>query len=117
MDKAIGKRWVKALRSGKYKQGNAGVMKLGGCYCCLGVLREVIKSKDTSKFYLTFEETATCNLRTPKGTILKDPTNESYEIVSTLATLNDHGIVIDGKFERFTFEEIADVIEFEMENL
>lgn len=29
-------RWLKALRSGEYKQGE-GILQWNGCYCCLGV--------------------------------------------------------------------------------
>lgn len=42
MDQKIKKEWVKALRSGEYKQGR-GRLKCGDEYCCLGVLGRVIK--------------------------------------------------------------------------
>lgn len=35
-------KWVKALRSGKYKQGFCQLRR-GDSYCCLGVLCEVLK--------------------------------------------------------------------------
>ena len=34
------KRWIEALRSGKYKKGN-GTLKYGDSYCCLGVACEI----------------------------------------------------------------------------
>jgi hypothetical protein len=34
------KKWVEALRSGKYEQGN-GYLRQGGLYCCLGVACEL----------------------------------------------------------------------------
>jgi hypothetical protein len=37
MNKRIKKKWVAALRSGKYEQGIAHLKKYKG-YCCLGVL-------------------------------------------------------------------------------
>lgn len=40
MDKQIKAKWVKALRSGKYKQGRQKLAR-GGRYCCLGVLRKI----------------------------------------------------------------------------
>lgn len=45
MNKNIAKKWVKALRSGKYKQGD-GYLKItdcsgDSCHCCLGVLCEL----------------------------------------------------------------------------
>jgi hypothetical protein len=40
MDKKLKARWVKALESGKYKQGTNRLAG-GGYYCCLGVLRKI----------------------------------------------------------------------------
>jgi hypothetical protein len=41
MDAQIKQKWVEALRSGKYQQGQ-GILKGGNEYCCLGVLCEVM---------------------------------------------------------------------------
>jgi hypothetical protein len=40
MKPSIKAKWVKALLSGKFKQGT-GAMEKNGKYCCLGVLRKV----------------------------------------------------------------------------
>jgi hypothetical protein len=44
MDKKLKAKWIKALRSGEYKQGK-GVLRSGtgkdASYCCLGVLCDV----------------------------------------------------------------------------
>ena len=50
MNKALKKKWVAALRSGKYRQGRARLCtpaKHGGHvkYCCLGVLCEISKAE------------------------------------------------------------------------
>lgn len=37
MNKRIKKSWIKALRSGKYEQGE-GALRKGDQFCCLGVL-------------------------------------------------------------------------------
>lgn len=37
MDPEVKKKWLEALRSGKYKQGK-GKLKRSDTYCCLGVL-------------------------------------------------------------------------------
>lgn len=41
MDADIKKKWIEALRSGKYKQG-IGFLNNNGKYCCLGVLCEAM---------------------------------------------------------------------------
>jgi hypothetical protein len=42
MDKKLKAKWVKALRSGKYAQGQTVMFNDNtGAYCCLGVLCEV----------------------------------------------------------------------------
>lgn len=38
MDKDIKEKWVKALRSGEYKQGTGTFLDDKNRYCCLGVL-------------------------------------------------------------------------------
>lgn len=38
MNKRIKKLWIKALRSGKYKQAHAAMRTRDNTFCCLGVL-------------------------------------------------------------------------------
>ena len=46
MDKKLKTKWVKALRSGKYKQGRLGLYNSESRgYCCLGVLASVVSGK------------------------------------------------------------------------
>lgn len=44
MDKKLKAKWVKALRSGDYQQGE-GVLRSGDRFCCLGVLCDLVDSK------------------------------------------------------------------------
>lgn len=44
MNKTIKAKWVKALRSGRYRQA-MGFLELRGSYCCLGVLCRVMKAE------------------------------------------------------------------------
>lgn len=82
-------RWVRALRSGDYKQGG-GCLKHAGRYCCLGVLGELEGVlKECAKNLL----------------VNKSSGNAVFLTLSTqgrLATRNDNGI---------SFSEIADWIE------
>jgi len=50
MKKEIMKRWVKALRSGKYKKGKGLLCQISGrtgvkSFCCLGVLSDIYKKE------------------------------------------------------------------------
>ncbi len=50
MNKRIKTRWLKALRSGKYKQGQNKLKTDQGNFCCLGVLTDLyIKSVEGRK--------------------------------------------------------------------
>lgn len=75
--------WVKALRSGKYKQG-VNRLAGGGYYCCLGVAKRC--------FGLD---------RSPEGELLPE-TFLPMRVQEVLARKNDNGM---------TFAKIADYIE------
>lgn len=49
MKAALKKKWIAALRSGKYKQTQGTLVEdfgEGRTYCCLGVLRNCVTGKD-----------------------------------------------------------------------
>lgn len=48
LKKKYKKRWLKALRSGKYEQGD-GTLLYNNKYCCLGVLCDVVSSEMQDK--------------------------------------------------------------------
>lgn len=119
MKKDIAMKWVKALRSGKYKQGKTYLNK-NDSFCCLGVLCEI--SEITTK---------TTRVGNVDSIILYDkydggipPSVQKWSGMSDI--LGSH-LAIDGKFHslasyndghdkafagrRFTFLEIADWIE------
>ena len=45
MKAQLKKKWMAALRSGKYQQGK-GHLKKDGKFCCLGVLRDIVNPND-----------------------------------------------------------------------
>jgi hypothetical protein len=94
-------KWVNALRSGEYKQGDRFLLKDGcGGYCCLGVLDDLFSDLDlrgsSSSVLRNFDKIGlnSCEATLPGSYV-------------TLAELNDGSS--DG--ERFTFDEIADIIQ------
>lgn len=92
MNKTIKKKWLTALRSGKYKQAY-GQLKLGDCYCCLGVLCVVAGIK--------ISEYGDDEIEGDYTNIYKALKNK--DMASTLWRMNDT--------ENKTFSEIANYIE------
>ena len=100
MDTKLKAKWVKALRSGKYKQGRGMLLDGKGRMCCLGVLESIC--------------------RTPKKVLLANPTTlipvegsergVSIHVRRTLALMND-GDKYDSTRKPKTFKQIATYIE------
>lgn len=99
IDKKFFKKWVKALRSGEFKQGIKRLKsRATGGFCCLGVAC-VVKGRTTKKAFKTYTRSGSSleseewagNWLLPK---------QEQEV---LASLND------GK--RFSFKKIANHIE------
>ena len=51
MNARIKRKWVTALRSGKYKQGRWHLRDEGGGYCCLGVLCDLYSKAKRKKLF------------------------------------------------------------------
>ena len=120
MKKDIAEKWVAALRSGDYKQGNPGFLADDKGYCCLGVLCEVLGEEKTMNFKEQMYEFGECK----SFGVLSENQRDMAGMVSTtgyrkrktaLYQLNDRGET--GEHRRWSFSEIADVIEKEWEDL
>lgn len=107
----IKKKWVRALRSGKYKkaQGNLRVEGSSGGikgYCCLGVLSDLYV-KEKSKTFESLNENHVLPVKVMRwaGLTSSNPSvNTKRTGEENLATLNDGN---DG----YGFRRIADLIE------
>lgn len=97
------KKWVKALRSGKYKQGKDR-LRTGDKFCCLGVACDLYK-KETNKDYKGSRKFLPRKIQ--KWLKLKSP-HGSFGF-NTLTTIND----CEGK----TFKQIANIIEKHIDEL
>lgn len=104
MDKGIKEKWVKALRSGRYKQIRE-YLKTDEGYCCLGVLCNIInrrKWKETIFGECGYQDGAT--LETYELPIdVRKQAKLHPNTVSKLIEMNDG----EGK----SFNQIADYIE------
>lgn len=109
MKKAHAIQWINALRSGKYKQGRVGYLKdKKGGYCCLGVLNELFPKLNLSGGSTICLENAACIGLQPNGELHHVGADKA---TPWLSELNDGSKYLNIK--RFTFEEIADIIQIE----
>ena len=96
MDAKIKRLWVKALRSGKYRQAKEILRNRSGSMCCLGVLCKIQgidwRTVEGSLFTSTIPRQFNAGLR--------------KEQRDKLANMNDG----NRGFKRHTFSEIADYI-------
>ena len=124
MKTEIKQKWLNALRSGKYTQGNGALRKQveaddgsygGDQFCCLGVLCDIVEPKKWKKLPDGWGEREWSNGNTtepaayPRNSLMKElglnkPVSRSSEdtIAQKLAFMNDEGK---------TFEQIANWIE------
>lgn len=116
--KSFGKAWVKALRSGEYKQAQGALVRYGkkhDTFCCLGVAFNMLAEK-TDRYY--WDESGTACSKTDfqndciarvapnwMGKWLLGDDAKGYERENTLVDMNDRGR---------SFKEIANYIEREL---
>lgn len=89
MDEKIKARWVKALRSGDYTQGNGALLD-DGKHCCLGVL---------------------CEVQRPKGSDWRDDAVPHFELTAGLDEDDIYILVNANGSKGWSFTDIADYIE------
>lgn len=106
MNEEIRTKWVAALRSGQYKQGRLALRSQSNCFCCLGVLCDIVQpegwSAGTGAGCLFFTHTDGSRQPALPPRSLLDAVGLSMQAADRLSALNDKGR---------TFEEIANVIE------
>lgn len=113
MNPEIKKRWVEALRSGKYKQ-TAGFLRDDFGFCCLGVLCDVVASEVGGTWIngsfcvnnMTSDSTLPAPVVAFCGLDSRNPRLGGY----TCAAMND-GQYMQERFVRASFADIADLIE------
>jgi hypothetical protein len=113
MKQTVMKKWVKALRSGKYTQGKNALHTRAGGYCCLGVLCDLAAQEGKGKWEGTTDD------GDQKFLDRKGNHESSYLpiVVQDWAGVNSKnpvacGVLLSGmNDEGRSFGEIADVIE------
>lgn len=107
MDIKTKQKWVKALRSGEYKQGTGQLRNSKAEYCCLGVLCDLVEPNQWHRDANGRGDEADTGM--PRSALqqkfgLNKPCSRSSAntIADKLASMNDNGK---------SFEEIANWIE------
>ena len=106
MDKNLKSKWIKALRSGRYRQGQDG-LRSGGKYCCLGVLAQINGAKWIERKPFIGERSVG-DRNSPEGFLSPAFCGLRTSTQGTLANMND-GNTKDGNAR--SFKQIADYIE------
>lgn len=119
MKKEIADKWVAALRSGKYKQGEGFLRKGENEFCCLGVLCDI--NQDVGQWeqingnnYFTTEDDHD-GIDTELTNYLRDHFDIGNVSEERLIRMND--ATNEFKDNKHSFEEIADYIEANWEKL
>jgi hypothetical protein len=109
-------KWIKALRSGDYKQGN----KIGGghlynensnTYCCIGVAGAICGiDTDELKKYFYAQSKDIFNNSLPK-ILIGVPDNNIIVKILTFKNDGDDDVDVNPDGKKYTFNEIADYIE------
>lgn len=105
MNQEVKEKWVRALRSGEYKQGG-GVLRSGDRFCCLGVLCDIVDPEGWAELALTHRQRHRGELVFPRPELRGDVGIGSLAVLCILSDMND----VDCK----SFQEIADYIEEEL---
>jgi hypothetical protein len=131
MKKNIAMKWVKALRSGKYKQGqsrlrNDSVDTKTTTWCCLGVLCDIMNPDgwDSNTYGSSFSyacpidgrEDTVLPASVRKAAGMKSDNGERVGSRKSLVYLNDRCSDKTGK-GTYSFDKIADIIEKEYAEL
>jgi hypothetical protein len=130
MDSYIAQQWTAALRSGEYEQGT-GALNKDGKYCCLGVLCDLFDRANPGELEVTERSSGAIayngDSSLPSATVLNwagltdeygsvmmsEQDRDGYSIEIHLTELNDG----TSSMRSLTFNEIADVIDYFVEEL
>lgn len=107
MKKSVKTAWIKALRSGKYKQG-PGQLREGNNFCCLGVLCDLYSKKKGVKWEKSIDNTMQIDGAT--GVLPFNVMNWAG-LSSSNPIINGNSLSHHNDFQNKDFKEIADLID------
>ena len=105
MNQEVKTKWIQALRSGKYKQGQA-YLRQGDSYCCLGVLCDLNESRQWTPIDHSFKK-----IYSPFPDDEHQLLPKNISQWADLIEIEQEELVELNDTEEYTFEQIADYIE------
>lgn len=108
MDKKIKQKWLKALRSGKYKQGKYQLRREDS-FCCLGVLCDIHSKEQGISWEESTSGTNEISENSGNFEILLPPKVELWSGLANNDVLRQ--LVSKNDDEGASFKEIADIID------
>jgi hypothetical protein len=127
MNKELIKRWVEALRSGKYQQGRLSLRNISNQFCCLGVLCDIAKDELSLDWILKEEwskysiDNSYSNIPFSVDKLLNIDTGHLGVItIDTIRLSPEYGVPLENRwttllelndFYRLSFNQIADILE------
>jgi len=118
MDQELKTKWVAALRSGDYKQGNGYLHKIewdgSESFCCVGVLCKI--ASETHPELISVSRTQFAVSYAGRCNMVDEETCESLmlpnrDTLAALAIKNDGWFIYNGRGNGWAFNRIADYIE------
>lgn len=112
LEKEFGQRWLAALRSGKYEQGEGYLQNADGQYCCLGVACRMDHPEEDLLHKFLIDSNGGRSSKSYISKKLEDSMpellrgNDSNEFARLVSKMNDEGQ---------SFHQIADWIESNVE--
>jgi hypothetical protein len=95
-------KWVAALRSGKYRQGEMTLRDYDDKFCCLGVLCDLVKPdgwvRGTGRYVFEFESQV-------------QTTKLPWSVIDIVGDVNQGDLIRMNDNDKASFEKIADFIE------
>lgn len=107
MKPEIKNKWIKALKSGKYKQGTNTLKTIDGKYCCLGVLCKLYGQEKG----VNWRKRGTSNYFLDECSYLPSAVQEWAGLTDNNPKAGDNVLSLLNDKEKYDFGKIADEIE------
>lgn len=110
MNKTIKRKWISALKSGKYGQTREKLKSKNGTFCCLGVLCDIYAKEKNKKWHTNEDDEKMMEMDDSDGSLPKSVMKWAG-LNSGNPKINGHTLSEWNDQEEYKFKEIATLIE------